>query len=484
MQGSNKAPAPFAKCSWKIGVCAAALIGLLTPPAWAQQTDSQPGAEEEIVVTGSRIARDPNLGSPVPVVSVSGDDILLSGASDATELLNEIPALLNSTAASESIDNGFSTGQATLNLRGLGAVRTLVLVNGRRHVGGVGGSAIVDVSSIPTQLIERTDVLTGGASAIYGSDAVTGVVNFILKDNYDGFEVTARGNLTDNGDGAQIDVSGIYGRNFARGRGNVTVAGSYQRDNEIRFGDRPFTRDNGLADDLPNPALRFQAGDIGAATPNFAQRFSLASGRFPTGFSIPTAAQFAAFFPNTTPTAAELALINRAANAPARLIARQPTFSVSSNRGVIAPGAFTDPGLDLDRNGVSDCLQSSVGFNSLFDFSGSFGATGGCFIVNNDGSVSPYQDGQIAGIFNQFGGDGIQNNFDANFLTPEIRKYQAHVTAQYEFTPAFVGFFEGTYVFQRTRSGGPLNTFYDLLTVAPDNPFIPTIISMTCKSLN
>ena len=467
--------------AWRLGVCAAALLALGSANAWAQQGSGAAAEEEEIVVTGSRIARDPNLGSPVPVTSVSGEDITLSGSSDATELLNEIPALLNSTAASESIDNGFSVGQSTLNLRGLGAVRTLVLVNGRRHVGGVGGTAIVDVSSIPTQLIARTDVLTGGAGAVYGSDAVTGVVNFVLKQDYEGYEVTARGNLTDRGDGGQIQVDGIYGRNFAKGRGNVTLAGSYQRDNEIRFGSRPFTRNNGLADDLPNPALRFQAGDIGAGTPNFAQFYNLNNGLFPTGFSIPDADTFVADYtdafgvaPNLSP--AELALIGRAANAPARAIARQPTFSISSNRGVIAPGGFTDPGLDLDRNGVSDCVQSSVGFNSLFDFAGSFGAAGGCFVVNDDGSVRPYQDGQIAGIFNQFGGDGIANNFDANFLTPEVRKYQGNVTAQYEFTPAFVAFFEGKYVFQRTRSGGPLNTFYDLLTVAPDNPFIPDVL--------
>lgn len=470
-------PAEARSNTWKFGVSAAAVITLIAAPAWAQQGGGPATTDEdEIVITGSRIARDPNSGSPVPVQSITGEQIRLSGSSDVTEILNELPALLNSTAASESIDNGFAVGQATLNLRGLGAVRTLVLVNGRRHVGGVGGTAIVDVSSIPSALIERTDVLTGGASAIYGSDAVTGVVNFILKDDYEGFEVTARGNLTDQADGGQIDISGIYGRNFANNRGNVTISGSYQRDNEITFGDRAFTRDNGLADDLPNPALRFQAGDIGAATPNFASRFSLGAGRFPTGFSIPTAAQFASFFPGVTPTAAEQALIDRAANAPARLIARQPTFSISSNRGVISGAQFTDPGLDLDNNGVSDCVQSSVGFNSLFDFAGSFGAAGGCFVVNDDGSVRPFQDGLISGTFNQFGGDGIQNNFDANFLTPEIRKYIGGINTQYEFSPAFIAFFEGKYVYQETRSGGPLNTFYDLLTVAPDNPFIPAVL--------
>lgn len=459
---------------WRWGVCAAAMMSAQS--AYAQEATPAAPEEDMVVVTGSRIARDPNLGSPVPVVSVTGDDIRLTGSSDATELLNEIPALLNSTAASESIDNGFAVGQSTLNLRGLGSVRTLVLVNGRRHVGGVGGSSIVDVSSIPSALIERTDVVTGGASAIYGSDAVTGVVNFILKDDFEGFEVSLRGNISDNADGGQIDVNGLWGKNFANGKGNVTFSGSYQRSEEIRFGDREFSRNNGIADDLPNPARRFQAGDINpATTPNFAQRFSLASGRFPTGFSIPSAAQFQTLF-GVAPTAAEQALIDRAANSPSRVIMRQPTFSISSNRGVISGAGFTDPGLDLDSNGVSDCVQSSVGFNSLFDFASSFGAAGGCWVVNDDGSVRPYQDGQIAGTFNQFGGDGIANNFDADFLTPQVEKFIANLNSKYALTPQINAFFEGKYVYQETRSGGPLNTFYDLLTVAPDNPFIPAAL--------
>jgi len=450
-------------------------------PAFAQEaaaSDEQERREETVVVTGSRIARDPNLISAVPVETVDVDDLRLSGSSDPVELINELPSLLNSVAASESIDSGFSTGQATLNLRGLGAVRTLVLVDGRRHIGGVGGSSIVDVSSIPSALIERVDVLTGGAGAVYGSDAVTGVVNFILKDSFEGFQADARGNISDAADGGQWDIALTYGKNFAGGRGNFTVSGQVNRQNEITFGDRSFSRNNGIADDLPNPALRFQAGDISGSTPNFQQFFNLDNGLFPTGFSIPDADSFLADFADTfgftpTLTAAELALFERAANAPSRAIMAQPTFSISSNRGVIAPGDFSDPGLDLDNNGVSDCLQSSVGFNSLFDFSGSFGAEGGCFVVNDDGSVRAFEDGLIAGLFNQFGGDGIANNFDPNFLTPDIVRFAGNVSGRYDVTDNIRAFVEAKFVHQNTDSGGPLNTFYDLLTVAPDNPFIP-----------
>lgn len=268
-------------------------------PAFAQEaaaSDEQERREETVVVTGSRIARDPNLISAVPVETVDVDDLRLSGSSDPVELINELPSLLNSVAASESIDSGFSTGQATLNLRGLGAVRTLVLVDGRRHIGGVGGSSIVDVSSIPSALIERVDVLTGGAGAVYGSDAVTGVVNFILKDSFEGFQADARGNISDAADGGQWDIALTYGKNFAGGRGNFTVSGQVNRQNEITFGDRSFSRNNGIADDLPNPALRFQAGDISGSTPNFQQFFNLDNGLFPTGFSIPDADSFLADF--------------------------------------------------------------------------------------------------------------------------------------------------------------------------------------------
>lgn len=380
--------------------------------AIAQDADADEETIEEVIVTGSRIARDPNLAAPSPVSVVSSVDLKLSGESDVAEVLKDIPALLTTTSAQGSVDGIFapSTGASVLQLRGLGNERTLTLVDGRRHVGGVQGSSAVDVGSIPAALIERVEVLTGGASAVYGADAVSGVVNFILKDDFEGIEMNARTGVSGQGDGVQVDLNGVYGQNFGDDdRGNFTVALNYTKRSGIRFGDRDFSRDNGISDDLPNPD----------------------------------------------------------ANSPfARTILPQPTFSISSNRGVIVPADFGDPGIDLDGNGVSDCQQSTVGQNAAFGF-------GGCWVINDDGSVRPFQDGLVATAFNQFGGDGIPNNFDEDFLIPDDEKYSVNVTARYDLADRLTAFFEGKYVRQDTDFGGPLNTFYDLLTVATDNPFIP-----------
>ena len=165
-------------------------LGLGTGSAFAQEDEL-----EEIIVTGSRIARDPNLGASVAVQSVDSEDIQLSGQMDVTDVIRTIPALMTSNSMDGSTNvSAFDTasgvvsasGESVLQLRGMGIERTLVLVDGRRHVAGAAGTAAVDINSIPQPLIERVEVITGGASAIYGADAVTGVVNFIMKKNFEG----------------------------------------------------------------------------------------------------------------------------------------------------------------------------------------------------------------------------------------------------------------------------------------------------------
>jgi len=180
------------------------VVALIAPNVMAQDVQEE---IEEVVVVGSRIARDPNAGANVPVQSVSSDDIQLSGKLDLGEVLSELPSLLTSNTSSNSATGIFGTGsgetagasevgETILQLRGLGVERTLVLVNGRRHVSGVAGTQAVDIGSIPQQLIERVEVLTGGASAIYGADAVTGVVNFVMKDDYEGLNFNVVGGLS------------------------------------------------------------------------------------------------------------------------------------------------------------------------------------------------------------------------------------------------------------------------------------------------
>ncbi|HSJ77948.1 MAG TPA: TonB-dependent receptor plug domain-containing protein, partial [Erythrobacter sp.] len=465
---------------------AAALLvtGLAPAQASAQDSiaedDSAADPEQAIVVTGSRIARDPNIGSPAPILSVTAEELRRSGTADVVDTLRDIPALSTSTTAEGSIDGVFSeaVGQSILNLRGLGSNRTLVLVNGKRHVSGVAGEQAVDINSIPTALIERVETLTGGASSIYGADAVTGVVNFVLRDDFEGLQGNIQSGISSKGDAWRINGDLTWGANFADGRGNITISGEYARNDEIRDGDRSFSRNNGISAGQDNPALRFQSGDISASsTPNFARFFAVGARGFPTGFPIPNAATFtsrytAAFGTAPTLTSAELALIERATNAPRRFIATNPTFSLSSAGGVIAPGDIgLSDGPDINNNGIPDCLESSVGFNSTFN-NGAFGLAGGCGVINADGSVGVYQDGTITGLFNAFGGPGIPNGFNVNSLIPETERWSVNVNLSYELSSEAKFFFEGKYVSNAAEFQAQPNTFYDLLTVREDNPFI------------
>ncbi|HEV8330483.1 MAG TPA: TonB-dependent receptor [Steroidobacteraceae bacterium] len=142
---------------------------------------------QEVVVTGSRIAQ-PNLETTSPVTQVTADDIAVQGVTRVEDLVNQLPQAF--AAQNASVSNG-STGTATVNLRGLGSPRTLVLIDGRRMpYGGVTNSA-ADLNQIPAAMVERVEVLTGGASAAYGSDAIGGVVNFIMKKDFEGVQVDA-----------------------------------------------------------------------------------------------------------------------------------------------------------------------------------------------------------------------------------------------------------------------------------------------------
>ncbi len=423
-----------------------------------------------IIVTGSRILRDPNATAPSPITTVTAADIRSTGQTDVAEVLREIPALIASGTVEDSIERGGGgIGQATLNLRGLGSNRTLVLVNGRRHVSGVSGAQTVDIATIPRSLIQRVDVLTGGASSIYGADAVTGVVNFVLRNNYDGLEATAQSGISSKGDGASYSTDVVWGKNFFNGRANLTIAGSYALNEELKMGDRDFARDNiqasaGLT--YQHPDRRFQQGDITAATPNFQQRYSLAAGRFPWGFAIPTPAQFAAFFPGQTPTPAEQALMDRALNSPSHILGRDPRFAISSPSGLIARADFDYFNLDIDNDGVNDCFQSLIGW-----------AFAQCYITTKGGGIRPFEDGLIATFANQLGGDGIAESSNHQSLIPRSQRYDINLLGHYEFSPAARLFAELKYVHTDTFSRPiNVNTFYDLLYIAPDNPFIPAVL--------
>jgi iron complex outermembrane receptor protein len=469
------------------GWAGVSLLALMASAAVAQEQTAQTATAEAtagdtIIVTGTRIARDPNATAPLPVSTVDSEALRSAGVTDPSEVLRQIPALQSSSTIGDSIERGpggFNPGigQATLNLRQLGRERTLVLVDGRRHVSGVEGEATVDVATIPAPLIERVEVLTGGASAVYGADAVTGVVNYILKRDFEGIELDVQSGISSRGDGHQFRISGVYGRNFAEGRGNVTLAAGYTRDAEVLLGDRPFTRDNGRANNsvtYANPLRRFQVGDINPGTmPNFAARFNLDAGRFPYGFLIPTPAQIATLFPGGI-TAAEQALVDRASNSPTRVIGRQPVFAISSNQGQLYPGDFFDfdgPNefvnfdTDLNGNGIPDCDESYTGFTF-----------GGCYVTTPDGGVRIFRDGVLATAANQFGGDGAVERTDQTSLLPGSERFYVNLKGQFEISPAFELFWDGKYVRTETINRNNYNTFYDALLIFPDNPWIPSAL--------
>ncbi|MEM9262120.1 MAG: TonB-dependent receptor [Pseudomonadota bacterium] len=214
--------------------------------------------DDVVVVTGSRIARTA-VNAPSPIDIVTAEDIAAFGFSESTEALRFVPALNSSISltSQEGPSGGSARGRyglASLDLRNLGANRTLVLVNGRRHVGGVANTATVDVSSIPAALIDRVEVLTGGGSSIYGADAVSGVVNYILKDDFEGVDVRLNTSLPTRGDGEAFSGALTMGGNFDGGRGNAVFNVEYFNQTGLSANEREASRSSSFVT-TNNPAL-------------------------------------------------------------------------------------------------------------------------------------------------------------------------------------------------------------------------------------
>ena len=262
-------------------------------PALAQ--DDANDTDDVVVVTGTRL-KDANLDSSSPVSTVGGEAFEIRGTVDTIDLLNTLPQI---TPGLNSQNTGFANGAngtSTINLRGLGETRTLVLVDGKRLPFGsptTGGFAS-DVNLIPAPMVERVEIVTGGASAVYGSDAIAGVANFILKKDFEGFELDGQFGFNHSGNNSEFaqaaltaagetpisgattgnetwDVSGLMGANIDGGRGNVTAYFRYLRNNGLQQGERDFS----------------QCGLIEA--PTAGQRTCAGSnqGPFPTTFFIP-----------------------------------------------------------------------------------------------------------------------------------------------------------------------------------------------------
>ncbi|MEM1231377.1 MAG: TonB-dependent receptor [Pseudomonadota bacterium] len=230
----------------RLVLSSALLAAAFTPGAiWAADDDVE--LVEEIIVTGSRISR-PNLTQPTPVTTISAADLRMSGTADLGVLLAELPAL-GSTATLAGNTNSFSdlAGLNLPDLRRLGEARTLTLVDGKRHVGGAPGTTAVDLNSIPKAMIERVEVITGGASAVYGSDAVSGVINIILREDFEGFEFDATGGAAGSDYGQNHTLSATFGKNFGGERGNFTLSYVNERLGDIQATDQDYNDNFGTA---------------------------------------------------------------------------------------------------------------------------------------------------------------------------------------------------------------------------------------------
>lgn len=195
---------------------------------------------ERISVTGSRIIREGAV-APTPVTVITGDELLSTGVTNIGEALNQLPALGNTYSLANSGRFIGTSGLNLLDLRSMGTARTLVLVDGKRHVSSSAGTSSVDVNTIPSVWIDRVEVITGGASAIYGADAVTGVVNFILKKDINGLDVSATKGWADDSGHNKDRFSLSYGSDFAQGDGNVAFAVEYSAQEQLRAFDRDQT---------------------------------------------------------------------------------------------------------------------------------------------------------------------------------------------------------------------------------------------------
>ncbi len=215
----------------KACLMASTLIGGLAFAAPAMAQDEN----DIIIVTGTRI-QAPNVVSVSPVTSIGQEELDVQQTPDIERVFRDLP--LTVPGDGQNVNNG-TAGASTVNLRNLGTNRTLILIDGKRMVPyDINGR--VDVATIPMILLDRVDVVTGGASAVYGSDAMAGAVNFIMQDDFAGFEADLNYSQTESNDGQQYDISVMMGAEMDGGRGNVVLAMNHTDREAVRFGDRDY----------------------------------------------------------------------------------------------------------------------------------------------------------------------------------------------------------------------------------------------------
>lgn len=209
---------------------------IITSEATPQESPYSSDAKiEEVFITGSLLPKG-NYGSSAPIATITNQQFEINNTVNVEQLLNTMPQVLAGSDRSST----FGFGWATADLRGLGTNRTLSLMDGKRIVPSWPEGGTVDLNFIPPGLIDRIEILTGGASTAYGSDAMAGVINIITRDDFEGFELVLGGEITDQSDSEVVNVSGMWGTFFGEGRGHIMVLGDYSERQELYYPDRDF----------------------------------------------------------------------------------------------------------------------------------------------------------------------------------------------------------------------------------------------------
>lgn len=407
---------------------AAPAVAQDAPPAQEDETTEV----EEIVVTGSRIRRSATT-APTPLIQVTREDIDRSGEANVIDFLADVPALQFSQVPEDTTGANLNDGGLSLlNLRNLGAARTLTLVDGRRHVGSQPNTLAVDIDTIPRLLIESVEIITGGAASVYGADAVSGVANFILKDDYEGLEVdSAWAQINQDGQSSER-LSALWGRNFFDDTLNVYLTGEYKRNDEVQDKDVDWRREG----------WTLITNDVD---------------------------------PNSAPSdgVTDRILINNA-----------HTFIRGTDRGgitILATSTQPSPAADPDL-AFSTCATAAAGANW----------SGNCFFIappnrltnsflyNDTGQTMPLQFGSTRAVNGNVsnGGNGqlLNTQQGGNSRLPEAREWRAQTGFTWDVTDRVTVFGEVKYAEDETFDSGQ-RTFYDFniyqTPVGGINPITP-----------
>jgi len=379
-------------------------------------TQAQPGGPD-ITVTGSRIRR-PNVESNVPVTSVSAAELTEQGDVSVGDALNDLPSLRSTFSQANSTRFIGTTGLNLLDLRGLGTARTLVLVNGRRHVTASIGDFVVDVNTIPSDLIERVDVVTGGSSAVYGSDAIAGVVNFVLRRDFEGVRLRGQGGISSEHDRGVYFTSLTAGENFLDDRLNVAMNLEYAHAEPLFFQDRD------------------------ALTGSFSGRCQFEAAE-PIGIDGPAGSNG---FPDF------------------RFVCgvRNGNISTGGLLTAIGVNAVSNPASPLF---ATSCLNPNlaVGLRSRCNNFGTVNAQPRVIAFDSQGNLitnNPARDQRIFGGFNNIGAGALGSTLrETGLLVPGLDRYTANLLVNFELSPAFRPFVEAKFVYiESLQEGQP--TFF------------------------